>query len=267
MFLTNPAKAETTIQKNMPKSFYLNESDIPADQKGCYENKNGRWQLTNLESDHPVIATKTSLETTNAQLKTTNDSLTVQVTNLEREKIELSTKSVPHGYRAVPKEVAELGETAKAEGFSKEELPQVKTKLTDLETKEIARADREIKTRALKAVGVTDVDGFFELKRSDALKIEAETVDGKEKFYVVEETNGVKEKKVFDTEYLKNTEGFKNSFDSLTKPKEESSGFHFGEQSGEKGKNIYDQIRESAKAEAETTKSSTDLDARFGKSA
>jgi hypothetical protein len=248
----------------MPRSFYANESEIPADQKGCYEAKNGRWELTKLDESHPVIVVKTSLETTNTQLKTTNDSLTAQIGNLEREKTEISSKSVPHGYRAVKKEVAELGEAAVAEGLTADSVKTLKTENETLKTEKTSQSERELKTKALKAAGINDVDGFFELKASDNLKLETEMVDGKEKFFVVTETNGVKEKKVFDTEYLKNTDGFKNSFETLTKKKE--TGFSFSEQNGEKGnKNIFDKIRSDVK-ESET-KEAPNINQRFGRAA
>ncbi len=262
-YFSQPAKAETTIQKNMPRTFYANESEIPENLKGAYELKNGRWELTKLDDDHPVIVVKKSLEKDNGELKTKTDSLTVQVGNLEREKTELSSKSVPHGYRAVKKEVAEIGEIAVAEGLTTESVKTLKTENDKLKTEKASQSDRELKTKALKAAGINDVDGFFELKASDNLKIEVETVDGKEKFFVVTEANGVKEKKVFDTDYLKNTDGFKNSFESLTKKKEE--GFSFSEQGGGGNKNIFDKIREDAKAEQ--VKPANDLDTRFGKAA
>jgi len=262
---TNPAKAGTTIQKNMPRTFYANESEIPADQKGCYENKNGRWELTKLDTDHPVMITKASLESTQTTLKTQNDSLTAQVGNLEREKTELSGKSVPHGYRAVKKEVAELGEIAVAEGLSTASVKTLKAENDQFKTEKSSSAERELKTRALKAIGIEDVQGFFELKASDNLKIETETVDGKEKFFVILENNGVREKKGFDAEYLKGAEGFKNSFDSLTQKKNET-GFSFSEQGGEPGnKNIFDKIR--ADVKAAEVKPVTDIDSRFGKAA
>jgi len=248
----------------MPRTFYANESDIPENMKGCYEAKNGRWELTKLDNDHPVITTKTSLETTNNELKTTNVSLTAQVGNLEREKIELSGKSVPHGYRAVKKEVAEVGEVALAEGLTVEAVKNLKTENDRFKSDEASRADRDLKTRALKAVGINDIDGFFELKASDNLKLETETVDGKEKFFVVTETNGVKEKKDFNTEYLKNTEGFKNSFEQLAKKKE--GGFSFSEQGGGgDNKNVYDKIR--ADVKAEDKQETPNINERFGRAA
>jgi hypothetical protein len=248
----------------MPKTFYANESDIPAEQKGCYEAKNGRWELTNLDNDHPVIVTKLGLETTNTELKTTNASLTAQVGNLEREKTELSGKSVPHGYRAVKKEVAELGEVAAAEGLSVDTVKTLKTENEGFKSKETERSDRELKTRALKAAGINDIDGFFELKASDNLKIETEKIGDEEKFYVVTETNGVKEKKVFDTDYLKKTDGFKNSFESLVKKKE--GGFSFSEQGGgSDNKNVYDKIR--ADAKDEDKQEAPNINERFGRAA
>lgn len=248
----------------MPRTFYANESEVPENMKGCYEAKNGRWELTNLDNDHPVIVTKKGLETTNSTLKTENESLNVKVGNLEREKTELSGKSVPHGYRAVKKEVAEIGEIAVAEGLSVDSVKTLKTENEGFKSKELANADRELKTKALKAAGINDIDGFFELKASDNLKIETEKIGNEEKFYVVTETNGVKEKKVFDTEYLKKTDGFKNSFESLVKKKE--GGFSFSEQGGGgDNKNVYDKIRADAKAEEK--QETPNINERFGRAA
>ncbi len=47
----------------MPKTFYTNESDIPDNLKGAYEAKNGRYELTKLDDDHPTIVTNKSLTT------------------------------------------------------------------------------------------------------------------------------------------------------------------------------------------------------------
>lgn len=245
----------------MPKTFYTNETDIPADQKGCYELKHGRWELTMLDNDHPVVVTKTSLETTNRTLKTENTDLTAKVSNLEQEKTELSSKSVPHGYRAVKKEVAEVGEVAIAESLTVDSIKALKTENETLKKTEANRTEREIKTRALKAVGIENVDAFFELKASDNLKLETETVDGKEKFFAVIEKDGVKERKSFDTDFLKNTEGFK----SLSLVGKKESGFHFGEQANSGNTNIYDRIRANVKSETEANTKAPSIDERFGK--
>lgn len=185
----------------MPKTFYSNEADIPADQKGAYVQKNdGKWWLTDLENDHPVVQTKMSLETTQTSLKMQITDLTNQKTVLERKNQELSTKGVPEGYEAVPKDEAELGKAAKAQGLTKEQIPQMKTENEQYKQKE--ETEKQVKfyeeVAGDESVGMNPA-AFAKLALQEKLKIEkvVEKIDGKDstKYVVVEKDGDGGEKK------------------------------------------------------------------------
>lgn len=197
----------------MPKTFYASEADIPADQKGAYAQKaDGKWWLTDLENDHPVVQTKTSLEATQTSLKTTITDLTNQKTELERKNQELSTKGVPDGYKAVPDDVAELGNTAKAEGLTKEQIPTMKKEHAQL------KQDEEIRTQTKhyedvasdESVGMNPA-AFSRIALQEKLKIEkvVEKIDGNEvtKFVVVEK-DGEGEKKTNVKDFVEKSAAF-----------------------------------------------------------
>jgi hypothetical protein len=247
------AKAEPTDQKIMPKTFYANETDIPENLKGAYEAKNGRWELTKLDDDHPVLATNKSLNTEQGRLKGQITTLTTEKETAERERDDARNKSVPHGFRAVPKEVAELGEAVKAVGLKSEEVADLKTKVDEYEKEKTDRAKKALKTKAAAAAGITNTDLFFNLKATDGL--EFEEVDGK--FLVIE---GDK-KAAFDAEYLKKSEVFSPVLDKLTTVKQKQT--PFPETGGSSAGNIFDKIRESVKSEEKVEK--IDLAARFGR--
>jgi hypothetical protein len=173
---TNPAKAETTIQKNMPKTFYANETDIPENQKGSYVQKNGRWELTDLDDEHPTIKTKQSLETTQTELKNQISSLTAEKGNLERERDEAKAKSVPHGFRAVKADVAELGETVKQSGLTKEQFIALKTENDAFKAEKAETEGLKLRQEAGAFLGYQNTEAFAQL--ATKLPIEKST-DGK----------------------------------------------------------------------------------------
>lgn len=245
----------------MPKTFYANETDIPENLKGAYEAKNGRWELTKLDDDHPTIATNKSLTIEQSKLKGQITTLTTEKETIEQERDDFKNKAVPRGFRAVSTEIAELGETVKASGLSKDEIGSLKTKVDEHEREKAETEAKTLKTKAFQSAGVSNVDLALSLRQSDDLNFESETKDGKEVFYRVTEKDGKKEKTLFNADYLKSADGFKDVFDKLTVTKQKLT--PFPETGGGETGNIYDKIREQVKTETKTEK--VDLGARFGR--
>ncbi len=181
----------------MPKSFYQNETDIPADQKGAYVSKNGRWELTDLDSDHPTIANKTELETTQRSLKGQITTLTNQANDLQQKLTIAETKNLPQGMVAVAPEIKELGEAAKQAEIDKDEMPTLKTAKADLEKEINSLKGEKVFDEAADALGWKRAE-FKRLAKD--LNIVAEDVkDGDEtvkKFFVAGKDSDNKETKI-----------------------------------------------------------------------
>jgi hypothetical protein len=241
---------------------YLSESEITDDLKGAYTKKGDRYELNALDNQHTLVIAHNEIKTKAQTRQTEIDSLTADKSNLERDLAEAKNKGVPHGYRAVTKDVAELGETAKSSGLAKDDIPNLKTKVDEYEREKTESAAKQLKTKAFQSAGVNNVDLALSLKQSDDLQFESETKDGKEIFYRVTEKDGKKEKTLFNGDYLKSADGFKDVFAQLTGGKPKNQPFPDVSGGGEGG-NIFDKIREQVKTENKTEK--VDLGARFGR--
>jgi hypothetical protein len=250
------AKAEPTDQKIMPKTFYANESDIPENLKGAYEAKNGRWELTKLDDDHPVLVTNKSLNSEQTRLKGQITTLTTEKDTAEREREEARNKAIPHGFRAVPKEVAELGESVKATGLKSDEIANLKTKVDEYEKEKTESEKKALKVKALEAAGVTNPTLALSLRQSDDL--EFEEIDGK--FHVVKDGK----KTLFDSNYLKAADGFKDVFDKLTTVKQKQTPFPTTEK--ETFTDLAEKIRADEKKRGESAQART-VDEAFGRGA
>lgn len=191
------------------KIVFDTKEEIPEHLQPSAAAVEGKWQLDaagvlnkNIELLSKIGQTK--------KLQAELDTLRTVKDNLEREIEEAKAKTLPAGYRAVTKEVAALGAAAKTAGYAApDEIVQTKARIAQFEQAQKEQTERAVKSKALKLAGVEDEEAFFALKQSDALQFEFETVDGKEKPFVVTETNGQKEKKAFDRKFLEEAEGFK----------------------------------------------------------
>lgn len=250
--LTKTAKAETTNQKIMPKSFYANETDIPENLKGGYEAKNGRWELTKLDDEHPTIITNKSLNKTQGEQKTQIDNLTATNGNLERERDEAKAKSIPSGFRAVSKEIAELGEAVKSVNLSKDEVAALKTENDKFKSAAAETTANALRREAGKFLGYQNEDAFARLAK------DLELVKDGDKFSVK-----VGDKtELLTKEFVEKSETFAPFIRSLNEKNKKTP---FPESGGGTGENIYDNIRESVKKQADAPK--VDIDARFGRPA
>lgn len=99
-------------------------------------------------------------------------------------------------------------------------LDEIKPKVEGydaLKTETETARKRETLTKAFAAAGITNLSAAFNLKQSDSLNIESETKDGKEVFYAVTtDDKGKTDKKVFDGEFIKEADGFKDILPALS---------------------------------------------------
>lgn len=198
----------------MLKPFYQNEADIPENLKGAYTVKNGRYELDELEKDHPVLLKNKELLEKNSTFAADNQRLIGEVATLE-------SKALPKGKVAVDKTEYETLKTAhdtlKTENESYAALgkaDEVKSKVEGYEQLKI-QAKAMVRDKALMAAGVIDLDKARRFKSYDELEIEVEVKDGKEIFHrVTKDAEGKDSKVVFDGELLK-SDGFKDDLGSL----------------------------------------------------
>ncbi|HRH40397.1 MAG TPA: hypothetical protein PKY82_02045 [Pyrinomonadaceae bacterium] len=183
----------------MPKTSYNTKEEIPADQVGCYTERNGKWVLTDLENDHPVIITKTELETTQTGLKTTISDLQTRVAVAE-------SKTLQDGMVPVSPIVKKLGEAAQTAGLTDKEIPTLKTRADQAEAKLKEREESELISTIADETGKNRI-AFAEHVKANGLKFETKTekVDDKDvttRLVVTTDADG-KEVKTSITEYLK----------------------------------------------------------------
>lgn len=229
-------------------------TEPPENLKGAYVQKDGVWVLDDLSDDHPVVVTKTELETTQKTLKAQIDNLTAATGNLERERDEYKGKAIPHGYRAVSKEIAELGEAVRQQGLSKDELGALKTELDTFRNREAEERASSVRREAAKFLGYTNEDAFARLAKG--LTIEK---DG-DKFVV----KSGEEAKPLTKEFIEASDDFKPFLSSLVaQPPKQGNGGDPPPANGATG--FFDRIRDSVKADAKPPVA--DINARFGKQA
>ena len=243
---------------------YLTESEITDDLKGAYTKDGDRYKLNDLDSSHSLVVAQAEVTDKADKRQKEIDKLNVDKGNLERERDEYKNKSIPHGFRAVSREIAELGEAVKNLNLSKDEISGLKTKVDEYEKEKAESEGKALKTRAFQSAGVTNTDLALSLRQSDDLNFESETKDGKEIFYRVTEKDGKKEKTLFDANYLKAADGFKDVFDKLTITKQKIT--PFPDKETETFTNLAEKIRADEKKRAETAQVRT-VDEAFGRAA
>lgn len=241
--------------KIMLKPFYANETDIPENLKAAYIAKNGRYELDELDKEHPVLAKNKELLSKNSTLTTENQRLNSEVTRLE-------SAGLPEGKVAVEPDIEKLGTAAKAANLKVSEISTLKTEADTLRT-QLTNSQKESKLDA-----IADALGF---KRAEFKKLAA-NLD------ITETTEGEGEKKV--TKYLvKGKDGggadittdlsehgdIKPFLGSLARDEQD---FQFVDQKSDKfnkdAGNKWDKIRESVKAQEQAQGAPVDVDKRFG---
>lgn len=220
------------------KTYYSAEADIPENLKGAYVKKNGRYELDNLSDDHPTIETKKSLETTQSELKATIGEQKQQIARLE-------SGSLPDGKVAVEPEIEKLGLAAKKAELKPADIPTLKTKADELQTKLDSTLTGLVLTDAAEAKGFNH--RFKKMFAEKGVKLE-KTGEGEKTDFEVVNADGTKQKL---DEFLEKDEYFKDfadTFKSEAKPPVRKFAPQFP--AGNKpAANKFDAIREQKQAE------------------
>ncbi len=188
---------------------YDQQTDVPDEMKEHYHKRaDGKFE--------PSVEGITSI----GGLLNKRDELLTKVAdipNLKTRILELEGQdTLPQGKIAVDKKDFDALETYKALGDVNDIKPKVEG-YDALKTETEGARKREILTRAASAAGVTNLNAFFNIKQTDALSLESETVDGREKFFAVsKDDKGKVTKTAFDNDYLTTADGFKDVLGSLT---------------------------------------------------
>lgn len=233
--------------KNMLESFYSKKEDIPADKRGAYVEKNGRWEVDEYAPSHPLVAKKDEFKAKYAVLKPEFD-------RLQREKTTLETKTIPDGKVAADPDIVELGETAKSHGLSKKEIPTLKTDVEKYKGEVETIKTTEIARKVAAAAG-KNPEAWAEHVTAKALKFkEVTTKDDKgndvTSFMVVTSGDGDKEVETPLRDYVD-----KNSVHVAAADKKTARRYGFPKEEVESGEsNEFDEIRKSAE---EKNKSAT----------
>lgn len=231
----------------MLKQEYTSESDIPKNLKGAYVANGGVWVLDDLSDSHPLIAKNKELISKNTTYKNLN-------AELETEKARLESKTIPKGFVAVKKDIAEVAEQIQSLKIPIEELPTLKQENDDFKAQQAKVEAKSLRLAAADSLGYKNKDAFAQL----AVNLSIEK-DG-DKFVVVDG----EDRKPLTKELVESNEAFKPFISSLNY---ETPTGHTNDPppSGDK-KSIFDAIRQKVKDKADS-KPVVDIDARFGRAA
>lgn len=139
----------------MLKRSYANETDIPAEYKSQYVQKEGKWVLDveGFDNVDSVLSKNQELLSQHNSDKTTLSSMQGQLTKANNEKAELAAKAVPDGHVVVP--VAEKAYIDKLKVLGA--VDEIVTKVTEYPG---LKAQAEAVTREQKLTGVAQVLGY-----------------------------------------------------------------------------------------------------------
>lgn len=230
----------------MPKIIFDSKNEIPEHLRDDAKEVDGKFEL----DAKGVLDKNKELLKDNKKLKLDNESLQAEKEAAEDAVTEAKSKvNIPRGKRLVDADVAELGEAAKTASLSSSDISNLKTKVDEFEREKKEEEVKNLKTRAFNSAGISNTDLALSLRQSDDLEFESEMKDGKEIFYRVVEKDGKKEKMLFDNNYVKSLDGFKDVFAQLSTTKEKKTPFTVKET--ETSANIFDRIREGEKKRVE----------------
>ncbi|MET0754051.1 MAG: hypothetical protein ABWZ66_11785 [Pyrinomonadaceae bacterium] len=204
---------------NKLKPFYLKKEDVPAGLVDAYEEKNGRWELIELDDEVPVVKTKLSLEETQRVLKED-----LRKANEAKTRAEVS--QLPAGKVAVDPEIETLGNAAKAAELKAEDIPGLKTKADELQEVIDDGKDEKLIDEVAKANGLNEK--FVELAKDKKLKFEKKVEKDEEQkdvdvWYHVGEKDGKPENTKLD-DFFEKDEFFSKFADTFTDSGEGENG-------------------------------------------
>lgn len=203
---------------------YDKQSDVPEEEKEFFDKHykkraDGKWE-PDIEGINSIQGVLTKRDELLEKIK--------EIPTLKTRIAELETLDVlPEGKIAVDKK--EWEEKTKAlESYSElGDLETIKPKVEgfdSLKAETEATKRKELLTNGFKFAGVENIEAALDLKASDTLNLETEEKDGKTVFYRVVEKDGKTEKLLFDNAYIKEADGFKNHYNSLTGTIQKGSG-------------------------------------------
>jgi len=215
------------------KFFYPNKEAIPAGLVDAYEEKNGRWELIDLEDSHPLVQNKVSLEATQTTLKE-------DARKANERAVRAEAKAMPDGKIAVDPEIETLGSAAKAANLSATDLTNFKAKAEEQEGK-VAELQGKLDAVAYERTlaSVAEDHGlnnkFLKLAKEKGLKFESRKEkgdDGEEAtvWDVLQEKDGKTEKQ-FVGDFLEKDEFFSEFADTFS---DSAEGQQTGENTGKK---------------------------------
>lgn len=246
----------------MLKNYYASEEEIPEGLKSAYIAKNGRYELDILDTTHPAIVAKNEIETKYSTVKSENQENLNKLARLEG-------NSLPQGKVAVDPEIETLGNAAKQCDLSADQIPALKTKSDDLESKIESIKSEAVTAKAVAAIGLNP-NKFLKLKGERNLSIEtvADEKDGEKFFVVSKDDKGVESKKDLD-EFLKTDDFFGTFYGDL---KLSDDGKQWVEQEsgtgGNPARNVYDEIRHQKETEQKQSSNNLSFAEKFsGKTA
>lgn len=160
------------------KAYYLKKDDIPAGLVDAYVERNGRWELEELEDDVPIVQTKKGLETTQTTLKE-------DLRKANEAKTRAEANQLPAGKIAVEPEIETLGNAAKAANLSATDLTNFKAKAEEQEGK-VAELQGKLDANEYEKTlaSVAEDHGlnkrFIELAKDKKLKFESRKEKGED---------------------------------------------------------------------------------------
>lgn len=164
----------------MPKIIFDTRNEIPEHlQAEAKEMEDGKFEL----DASGVLNKNKELLSTNATLKRRAEDAETAKAAADAERDEYKTKpNIPKGQRLVSIEDAELVSVVKAEGLTKESIPELKKSSEKLSAIEMERINEKVSD----AIG-KERQAWLDHSRANNLRFDTrkETVDGKEQEYFV----------------------------------------------------------------------------------
>lgn len=231
----------------MPKIIFDTKDEIPESLRAQVVEVDGKFEL-----DAKGVLDK------NKELLADNSKLKTDKANLETQVTELKTKSpdVPRGHRIVALDIAELGEAAKGAGLVKDELPTLKTTVSDLQSK-IAERDADEINAKVAAVAKKDLAAWREHAKANGLRFEQRDEGGKADFAVFKKGADGKEVETKLGDYVKTSASHVKDGDG--KPRITP----FPEKETPVTGTVFDRIRDAEKKRGEENKTRT-VEEAFG---
>jgi len=253
----------------MLKSSYDSLEAIPENARGAYIEKDGKWILDTFAEDHPLVKKRDELL---SKLAAKSD----EVETLTTERDTALRRVVPSGKKVVDPEVAKLGEAAQQASLTADDIPKIKGELDTLKAESEGRRAEETLSSAAAAAEITGVDAFKKLDAARKLKLEKASVNGEDKWQIVNDVEGKTVKVDFNREWLEKQDEFKPFLPALFAEGDMengngngSGGIKFPEQKKskkeDKGAGKFDNIRKNVEAQQKSTTNASDFANAFNR--